>query len=131
MLNPSSGIKGLHVNDSETIAAPPMPVSQGHLASVQTGLNFVNTLDLWPTPHDHLDTPGAALDWLVDNDLVHKEARAEHLHRYEDSPGAGRAMLGRLRRVREAMRSCGNRAKVARHRARQKGSVLSSNPLPL
>src|SRR5207245_7872545 len=40
-----------------------------------------------------------------DNDLLHKEARAELLHRYEDSPGAGRAMLGRLRRVREAMRS--------------------------
>ena len=70
-----------------------MPVTQGHLASVQTGLNFVNTLDLWPTPHDHLDTPEAALDWLVDNDLLHKEARAELLHRYEDSPGAGRAML--------------------------------------
>src|SRR3979411_3020508 len=105
MLNPSSGIKGLHVNDSETISAPPMPVSQGHLASVQTGLNFVNTLDLWPAPHDHLATPQAALDWLVDNDLLHKEARAELLHRYQDSPGSGRAMLARLRRVRDAMRS--------------------------
>jgi len=82
-----------------------MPVSRGHLASVQTGLNFVNTLDLWPTPHDHLDTPQAALEWLVDNDLLHKEARTELLHRYEDSPGAGRAMLARLHRVREAMRS--------------------------
>ena len=93
------------MNDSETISAPTMPVTQGHLASVQTGLNFVNTLDLWPTPHDHLDTPTTALDWLVDNDLLHKEARAELLHRYEDSPGAGRAMLARLRRVRDAMRS--------------------------
>src|SRR5260370_31664470 len=82
-----------------------MPVTQGHLASVQTGLNFVNTLDLWPTPHDHIDTPEAALDWLVDNDLLHKEARAELLHRYEDAAGAGRAMLPRLRRVREAMPS--------------------------
>ena len=93
------------MNDSETISAPLMPVAQGHLASVQTGLNFVNTLDLWPTPHDHLDTPQVALDWLVDNDLLHREARTELLHQYEDSPGAGRAMLARLRRVRGAMRS--------------------------
>src|SRR2546421_10856647 len=97
MLNPSSGIKGLHVNDSETIAAPPMPVSQGHLASVQTGLNFVHTLDLWPTPHDHLEPPEAALDGLVDNDLLHKEARPERLHRYEDAPGARRALPAPLR----------------------------------
>src|SRR2546423_15587722 len=102
MLNPSSGIKGLHVNDSETIAAPPMPVSQGHLASVQTGLNFVNTLDLWPTPHDHLDTPEAALHWPVDKDLLHKEARVDLLHRSLASPGAGRARVGALRRARAA-----------------------------
>src|ERR1700731_2637715 len=82
-----------------------MPVTQGHLASVQTGLNFVNTLDLWPTPHDHLDTPEAALDWLVDNDLLHKGPPPGLPPRYQDPPGAGRAMLARLRRVREAMRS--------------------------
>src|SRR5947209_20528488 len=82
-----------------------MPVTQGHLASVQTGLNFVNTLDLWPTPHDHLDTPQAALDWLLDNDLLHKQARAQPLHRYQHSPRARRAMLARLRRLRAATRS--------------------------
>jgi predicted RNA-binding Zn ribbon-like protein len=113
------------VNDSETMSAPLMPVAQGHLASVQTGLNFVNTLDLWPTPHDHLDTAQVALEWLVDNDLLHREARAELLHLYEGSPGAGRAMLARLRRVRDAMRSV--LEATATHRPPDAGDLAEIN----
>jgi predicted RNA-binding Zn ribbon-like protein len=82
-----------------------MPVAVGHLAPLQTGLDFVNTLDLWPVPHDHLDTPSAALDWLVDNDLLHREARAHLLAEFAASSAAGNEMLKRLHRVRQAMRS--------------------------
>jgi len=81
-----------------------MPFSQGHLASVQTGLDFVNTLDLWPTTHDHLDSPKTALEWLCGHGLMHGEARENLLRQYEGSPGAGWEMLARLHRVREAMR---------------------------
>ena len=81
-----------------------MPVVVGHLAKLQTGLDFVNTLDLWPVTHDHLDSPEAALDWLVDHDLMHREARAHLLAQYGSSPAIGAEMLTRLRRVRRAMR---------------------------
>jgi predicted RNA-binding Zn ribbon-like protein len=81
-----------------------MPVVVGHLAKLQTGLDFVNTLDLWPVTHDHLDSPTAALDWLVDHDLMHREARAHLLAQYGASPAIGAQMLARLRRVRQAMR---------------------------
>ena len=76
----------------------------GHLARLQTGLDFVNTLDLWPVSHDHLDSPAAALDWLVEHDLMHREARLHLLTEYDASPATGREMLSRLRRVRQAMR---------------------------
>jgi predicted RNA-binding Zn ribbon-like protein len=81
-----------------------MPFSQGHLAPVQTGLDFVNTLDLWPTTHDHLDSPRTALEWLCAHGLMHEESRENLLRQYESSPGAGWEMLARLHRVREAMR---------------------------
>lgn len=81
-----------------------MPFSQGHLASVQTGLDFVNTLDLWPTTHDHLESPRTALEWLCTHGLMHGESRENLLRQYEGSPGAGWEMLARLHRVREAMR---------------------------
>ena len=89
------------MNDSAT---PLMPFAQGHLAPVQTGLDFVNTLDLWPIPNDGLDSPATALAWLCAHGLMHEEAREGLLRQYERSPGAGWEMLARLHRVREAMR---------------------------
>ena len=81
-----------------------MPVAVGHIATLQTGLDFINTLDLWPVPHDHLESPEAALDWLVDHDLLHREARTHLLARFAGSPAAGVEILTKLRRVRQAMR---------------------------
>jgi predicted RNA-binding Zn ribbon-like protein len=92
------------VNDSVTVSMPLMPMVVGHLARLQTGLDFVNTLDLWPVSHDHLDSPATALDWLVEHDLMHREARVHLLAQYEASPATGLEMLGRIRRVRQAMR---------------------------
>lgn len=92
------------MNDSVTGSAPLMPMVTGHLARLQTGLDFVNTLDLWPVPHDHLESPTAALDWLVEHDLMHREARLHLLAQYGASPASGTETLTRLRRVRQAMR---------------------------
>jgi len=83
-----------------------LPVQQGHLARLEDGLDFVNTLHFsgshkhadGDTPrgptHDHLRTPGDALDWLVRHDLLHAATRAEGDH-----------VLARLRRLRQAMRA--------------------------
>jgi predicted RNA-binding Zn ribbon-like protein len=81
-----------------------LPVQQGHVASTQDGMDFVNTLDLHPTPHDHLSSADAALDWLAVHDLMHGTARDSLLREYEESPQRGRQMLGRLHRLRAAMR---------------------------
>ncbi|HYY46881.1 MAG TPA: CGNR zinc finger domain-containing protein [Candidatus Angelobacter sp.] len=91
-----------------------MPVVAGHLAKLQTGLDFVNTLDLWPVPHDHLDSAESALDWLVEHDLLHREARAHLLATFATSPAAGAEILGKLRRVRQAMRGVLEAAAVQR-----------------
>ncbi len=92
------------MNKSVTNSAPLMPMVVGHLARLQTGLDFINTLDLWPVSHDHLDSPSAALDWLVEHDLMHREARVHQLAEYEASAAGGLEMLNRLRRARQAMR---------------------------
>ena len=102
------------MNDSVTDSAPLMPVVAGHLAKLQTGLDFVNTLDLWPVPHDHLDSAESALDWLVEHDLLHREARAHLLATFATSPAAGAEILGKLRRVRQAMRGVLEAAAVQR-----------------
>jgi predicted RNA-binding Zn ribbon-like protein len=81
-----------------------MPVVAGHLAPLQTGLDFVNTLDLSPVTYDHLDSPETALAWLVDHGLMHREARAHLLAKYSAAPATGTQMLNRLRRVRQALR---------------------------
>lgn len=81
-----------------------MPVVAGHLARLQTGMDFVNTLDLWPAPHDHLDSAAAALDWLVDHDLMHREARAHLLALFAATPATGPVLLAKMRKVRQAMR---------------------------
>src|SRR2546423_11597505 len=80
-----------------------MPMVVGHLARLQTGLDFINTLDLWPVSHDHLDSPTAALEWLVDHDLMHRESRVHLLAQYEASPASGLEMLSRVRRARPAI----------------------------
>ncbi len=77
------------MNESVTVSAPLMPMVVGHLARLQTGLDFINTLDLWPVSHDHLDSPASALDWLVEHDLMHREARGHLLAQYDASPANG------------------------------------------
>ena len=94
-----------------------LPVQQGHLARLEDGLDFVNTLHFsgshkhadgnalkGPT-HDHLRTPTDALDWLVRHDLLHAATRDALVERYRLSPAEGDHVLARLRRLRQAMRA--------------------------
>jgi predicted RNA-binding Zn ribbon-like protein len=91
-----------------------LPVQQGHLASLEDGLDFVNTYHLAGAhrrvrqvhehEHDHLDSPATALEWFAGHDLVHSSARDQLLERYQADPQEGEQMLARLRRLRAAMR---------------------------
>jgi predicted RNA-binding Zn ribbon-like protein len=74
-----------------------------HAVDLDVALDFVNTLELCDTrshveygrTHDALDTPSAAVTWLVDRDLLHAEAL----------PSADAArILDRARGVRAAFR---------------------------
>src|SRR5438445_12484120 len=96
-----------------------MPMVTGHLARLQTGLDFVNTLDLWPVPHDHLDSPTAALDWLVEHDLMHREARLHLVARYGASPASGTEPLARRRRRPPGMRAASAAPAARRPRERR------------
>jgi predicted RNA-binding Zn ribbon-like protein len=93
-----------------------LPVQQGHLARLEDGLDFVNTLHFsgshkhgereakaGPT-HDHLRGAKDALDFLVDHDLLHASTRDGLVERYRLAPDEGDHVLNRLRRLRHAMR---------------------------
>src|SRR2546429_6712031 len=105
-----------------------MPMVVGHLARLQTGLDFINTLDLWPVSHDHLDSPTAALEWLVEHDLMHRESRGHLLAQYDASPASGLEMLSRLRPARQAMR--GVLEAAATRRAPPASDPAPINPAP-
>ena len=88
-----------------TPLSDPHAVPHGHQASLETGLAFINTLELdkgvWV---DHLDSPIVALDWLIAHDLMHREAMIALVDRVEAEPEYGTKLLGRIRKVRAAMR---------------------------
>lgn len=89
---------------SATSAKSPLfPVQQGHLARLQDGLDFVNTLHLSPL-HDHLDSPASALEWLAGHNLMHREARDNLLEQLRRSPEKAPRVLGRVHRARAALR---------------------------
>ncbi len=77
----------------------------GHQATLDDGLDFINTLE-----HErgrsveHLASMEAALEWLKGHDLLHVEAHDELAERFGgDEEGSQRA-LARVHRVRAAMR---------------------------
>lgn len=77
----------------------------GHHASLQDALDFINTLEHSADhSHDSLAELEPALRWLHEHELLHREMVDEQLRRYAgDSDGQAR-VLGRVRRIRAALR---------------------------
>jgi predicted RNA-binding Zn ribbon-like protein len=73
----------------------------GHHASLQDSLDFVNTRG---TSVDRLADLGAALRWLHDHELLHREMVDQQLERYADDPAGEARLMARIARVRAAMR---------------------------
>ena len=83
----------------------PLPFQQGHLASLQDGLDFINTLEYdRGQVTDELVSTEAAMDWLVRHDLMHREARDHLLKHFVDAPRESTRILSKMKRVRGAMR---------------------------
>lgn len=77
----------------------------GHLAALDDGLAFVNTL-AWRAgqPVDLLPSSQSALDWLYEHDLLHAVARDAIRTHHRASPEAAARDLARVQRLRSAMR---------------------------
>ena len=112
------------ITPDQTTISDPHAVPHGHQASLETGLAFINTLEIERgSPVDHLDSPMVALDWLIAHDLMHREAMLALVARVEAEPEYGLKLLGRIRKVRAAMRELRRRQRRAPsaivHRARR------------
>ena len=83
----------------------PHAVPHGHQASLETGLAFINTLEIEKGVQvDHLDSATDALAWLMSHELMHREAMQTLIARVEIEPEYGDKVLARIRKVRAAMR---------------------------
>src|SRR4051812_13909573 len=86
-------------------------VPHGHQVDLETGLAFINTREYQKgEPVDHLDSPRETVRWLFANDLLHRYMFKTEVDRVEQDPQAAERMLGRVRRVRDAMRELTNAA---------------------
>jgi predicted RNA-binding Zn ribbon-like protein len=83
--------------------SPTLPFQQGHLASLQDGLDFINTRESFQGRElEELGGLRQALEWLCRHDLMHRDAQ-DTLHR-RASPQSEAALMARIRRVRAALR---------------------------
>jgi predicted RNA-binding Zn ribbon-like protein len=76
-----------------------------HIAALGDGLDFINTIEFGRHgPEEELESPGDALGWFQHHDLMHREAIEELDALAKVAPKHGDRLLGRVRRVRAAMR---------------------------
>jgi predicted RNA-binding Zn ribbon-like protein len=80
-------------------------IPHGHQVSLETGLDFINTLELakgaW---HDHVVAPEAALGWLIAHNLLHPDALLSERAHIDADPGYGPKLVAKVGRVRASMR---------------------------
>jgi predicted RNA-binding Zn ribbon-like protein len=76
----------------------------GHQASLEDGLDFVNTLEYDRVPQERLTDVRTAVTWLQEHELLHRDTALAIIDDAEaDETRAERLML-RIRRVRAALR---------------------------
>jgi predicted RNA-binding Zn ribbon-like protein len=77
----------------------------GHHASLDDALDFVNTYELTRDGHaDRLPDAASVVAWLEAHDLLHRETADELVRRAAADDVVESRMLGRVRRVRAALR---------------------------
>lgn len=94
----------IHATQHET-SIDPHAVPHGHQVSLETGLDFINTLELekgsW---QDHFATAEMALEWLIGHNLLHPDAMRAELARIASDAAYGQKLLAKVLRVRTVMR---------------------------
>lgn len=93
------------IRQDPDLAEPQPEAPHGHQASLSVGLAFVNTLEVARgRTIEHLPTAGDALHWLRAHALLHQDVLDAGLRAYDAEPAAADRALGRIHRVRAAMR---------------------------
>ena len=98
---------GMNVGLDETVAPADTDgrFQHAHIASLEDGLDFINTLEFSREgAEDEFKTAADALSWLHAHDLLHRETLEELRDVVEASPSQAERLLKRVRRVRGAMR---------------------------
>ena len=81
------------------------PNSHDHDCALDEALDFLNTKELVSgSLTDHFEKPDDAFDWLGVRGLIHVELLDRERRRAAEDPETGARALGRIRRVRDALR---------------------------
>ena len=97
-----------------------------HDCALDDALDFLNTKELESgSLVDHFETPAQAFDWLAGRNLVHPELLERERIRVMGDPEAGQRALGRIRRVRDALREVADA--VAEHRRATPAALAEVN----
>lgn len=76
-----------------------------HIAALQDGLDFVNTLwNTRPQPREDLGDFPTAVHWFDEHALLHREMVADQLQRHMRDESSSQPLLRRIWRVRAALR---------------------------
>ncbi|HEV8489676.1 MAG TPA: CGNR zinc finger domain-containing protein [Candidatus Limnocylindrales bacterium] len=93
------------------------PTPHEHDLDLEIAFDFLNTLELESGALvDRFERPADAFDWLSEHHVVHDELLDPERRRAAADPDAGERALGRVRRVRDALREVSH-AIVERRRA--------------
>jgi predicted RNA-binding Zn ribbon-like protein len=80
--------------------------SHDHEVDLEEAFDFLNTYELesgsWI---EHLQTPNQAFEWIKAHDVVHGSLLDEARTRLSADPAAAERVLGKIRRVRDALRN--------------------------
>jgi len=111
-----------------TFVPAALPVERGHAhdVSVETTLDFLNSLDYDDGfPVENFPTLGVALGWFAERGLMHLEGADRIREEGESDPRAAARHLDRIRAVRAALREVSDA--VVEHRVPRKASVAEVN----
>jgi predicted RNA-binding Zn ribbon-like protein len=79
--------------------------SHDHEVALEEAFDFLNTYELESgAPVEHFETPDQAFDWIREREVIHTSLLEDARQRVADDPAAAERVLGRIRRVRDAMR---------------------------
>jgi predicted RNA-binding Zn ribbon-like protein len=81
------------------------PTAHEHDLGLEIAFDFLNTHELESGALvDRFEAPADAFDWLAEHHVVHDELLDQERRRAIDDPPTGERALGRVRRVRDALR---------------------------